>query len=559
MAERNLLSPILNNYSVNFGRYDYNGYTVRGSDRSNALLRASLSTFELHTVSVTKYFSRLHACFPRKFCVTATLCILPCMFSPPLSAQDTAESTNLNRQWLINGPSDLIDDTVDTVVADGDQDVLMESIVERLQKAEARLAELDSLDTDSLEKMVADSEAKSSDPPKPKSWFEKYRISGYTQFRINETLSEDSGSAPAQHVGDSSVGDDQGFIIRRARLVLQGDVTDRISLYFQPDFAANVPGSPDNNHFVQLRDWYSDLHFDKDKVYRIRVGQSKIPYGWENMQSSRNRLPLDRNDAFNSAVRNERDLGAFFYWTPQYAQDFFDYTLDEGLKGSGNYGVFGIGVYNGQGGSLREQNDNLHLVSRLTLPITFRSGQLMELGVQGYTGKYTVLSSAISPLGVGPTARPTGTLETGNVDGIRDERIGTSFVYYPQPFGFQSEWTVGRGPGLSEDQTAVNERALYGGYGMFIYRHQSECYGEVLPFARWSYFKGGYKTERNAPFSEINEFELGVEWQMTKNLEFVSMYTITDRTNTRAISTNDTLSYSQFDGDLLRFQLQVLY
>ena len=58
------------------------------------------------------------------------------------------------------------------------------------------------------------------------------------------------------------------------------------------------------------------------------------------MQSSSNRLSLDRNDAFNSAARNERDLGVFYYWTPKSAQDFFKYTVDEGLKGSGNYGLF---------------------------------------------------------------------------------------------------------------------------------------------------------------------------------------------------------------------------
>jgi hypothetical protein len=37
------------------------------------------------------------------------------------------------------------------------------------------------------------------------------------------------------------------------------------------------------------------------------------------------------------------------------------------------------------------------------------------------------------------------------------------------------------------------------------------------------------------------------------------MYTFTDRTNTRAISTSNTESYQQFVGDLLRFQLQWNY
>jgi hypothetical protein len=430
----------------------------------------------------------------------------------------------------------------------------LDEVRKQLDQTQTRLEalELESAKPDSKEK-------EAEEEPKPKAWYEKFRISGYTQFRVNETLDLEPGSAPAHHVGDSSVGEDESFIIRRARVVLQGDVTDQISIYFQPDFAAGVPGSPDGNHFVQLRDWYADIHFDEGKEYRVRVGQSKVPYGWENLQSSRNRLPLDRNDPLNSAVRNERDLGAFFYWTPEYAQEFFDYTLNEGLKGSGNYGVFGLGAYNGQGGSLREQNDNLHVVSRLTLPITLESGQLMELGIQGYTGKYTVLSSAIRPLGMGPAIRPAGALETGNVAGIRDERIAGTFVYYPQPFGFQTEWTVGRGPALNEMQTAITERALYGGYAMVMYRQQTDCWGEFIPFTRWSYYRGGYKSERNAPFSAIDEWELGLEWQMTKNLELVTMYTITDRTNTVAMSDPGVISYGQFRGDLLRFQFQVRY
>lgn len=433
-------------------------------------------------------------------------------------------------------------------------EVNLNHVLDRLQFTEARLAELEARSL-SGEKVSGAAEAAAE---KPKSWYEKYRLSGYAQFRINETLSLDEGSAPAQHVGDASVGEDQSFFIRRARIILSGNVTDQIAIYFQPDFASNVPGSPDSNQYTQIRDWYADLFFDKEKIYRVRVGQSKIPYGWENLQSSRNRIPLDRNDGLNSAAKNERDLGAFFYWTPEYAQEFFEYTQDE-LKGSGNYGVFGLGVYNGQGGSFREQNDNLHVISRLTLPITFDNGQLMELGVQGYTGYYTVLSSTISPLGVGPAVRPGGTLETGNSEGLLDQRVAGSFIYYPQPFGFQSEWNVGRGPALNEEQNEVTVRSLYGGYAMFMYRYESECYGEFIPFVRWSYYKGGYKSERNAPFTDIDEWELGLEWQMVKNLELVTMYTITDRTNTRAIGTANTRSYEQFSGDLLRFQLQVRF
>lgn len=295
------------------------------------------------------------------------------------------------------------------------------------------------------------------------------------------------------------------------------------------------------------------MFLDDDKELRFRIGQSKVPYGWENLQSSSNRLPLDRSDSLNTAVRNERDLGIFCYWTPVEVQDTFKYIMDEGHKGSGNYGLFGVGVYNGQGGSFREQNDDLHAVARVAYPFWLNDCQLVEVGMQGYTGQYTVLTSPISPLGVGAAAAPAS-----NPEGIKDERLAWTFIYYPQPIGFQSEWTVGRGPSLNDAQTSIGHSALYGGYAMAMYRQKLEK-GELIPFARWNYYQGGYKTERNAPYSKIEELEFGTEWQFSKSLEFVAMYTITDRTNTQAIGSANTPSYEQFDGRLLRFQVQVTY
>ena len=41
------------------------------------------------------------------------------------------------------------------------------------------------------------------------------------------------------------------------------------------------------------------------------------------------------------------------------------------------------------------------------------------------------------------------------------------FVYYPQPFGFQAEWNIGRGPALNDQQTAVVVRRLDGFTALF--------------------------------------------------------------------------------------------
>jgi hypothetical protein len=95
----------------------------------------------------------------------------------------------------------------------------------------------------------------------------------------------------------------------------------------------------------------------------VRVGQSKPPFGFENLQSSQNRLALDRADALNSATPGERDLGAFFYYAPPEARRRSKHLVSSGLKGSGDYGVVGLGVYNGQGINQREGRRPSHMRS----------------------------------------------------------------------------------------------------------------------------------------------------------------------------------------------------
>lgn len=119
-------------------------------------------------------------------------------------------------------------------------------------------------------------------------------------------------------------------------------------------------------HFGQLRDAYFDISVDKNKEFRFRIGQSKVPFGFENMQSSQNRLPMDRNDALNSAVSNERDLGVFFMYAPKKVRELYSALVNDGFKGSGDYGIFSFGGYNGQTANKAENNENMHWCSRVT-------------------------------------------------------------------------------------------------------------------------------------------------------------------------------------------------
>ncbi len=424
----------------------------------------------------------------------------------------------------------------------------------------------------------------------------KMNVRGYVQLRNTAMLGGDKG---VNLWSDRSVGDDQSlgnqdhnFLIRRARIIFSGDVGDRLSYYIQPDFASSVGGTSNSNsngagNFAQLRDAYGDVYITKDRVHRIRVGQSKVPYGFENLQSSSNRLGLDRADALNSAVRDERDLGAFYYYTPDNIQKLFEEINKAGLKHSGNYGMFALGLYNGQGANAREQNDNYHVVSRFTYPWKTESGQIYEMGIQGYKGNYVVTPESyrtkfdlaqLGALGLG-TKGCTAVNSTKDAAGIRssctpiiasedrrgidDERVGVSFMMYPQPFGLQAEWNWGRTPGLDAETNTIKATHLNGGYIQSMYKIDNfkflDTNGTFIPFVRWQYYNGANKAESNAAKNTVNDWELGTEWQIAPEVEFTAVYHYMNRTNLvkgASDTTNVKEDYANFKASALRMQLQ---
>jgi hypothetical protein len=411
-----------------------------------------------------------------------------------------------------------------------------------------------------------------------KHWTSKVNIRGYVQVRNTTMLGGDEGVNlwSDRSVGDDrSLGDqDKNFLIRRARVILFGDVGERLSYYIQPDFASSIGGTTNSNasgagNFAQLRDAYGDVYLTKDRVHRIRVGQSKVPYGFENLQSSSNRLALDRADAMNSAVRDERDLGAFYYYTPKTTQDLFEEINKSGLKHSGNYGQFGIGVYNGQGANARDRNDNYHVVARYTHPWKTESGQIYEVGVQGYHGNY-VSTTGNYRRQTGPntfvSAAPTIDANASR-NGLTDERVGVSLMMYPQPFGLQAEWNWGTTPGLDTATNTIKEQNLQGGYVQAMYKIDNvkvfDNVTTLIPFVKWQYFDGFNKAETNSPENHVNDWEIGAEWQIAPEVELVAYYHKMKRSNlvTGASAATAALGgpatdYSTFDAEALRVQLQ---
>lgn len=391
---------------------------------------------------------------------------------------------------------------------------------------------------------------RSTPAPKSKPWYERLSLRGYTQMRYNAFLSGDdvapAGVSRLRSVHDGSISDRSGFSLRRARLVLQGDISDRVSLYLQSDFATavnNQAGSERREGFAQLRDAYADVFLDKGKSFRLRFGQSKVPFGWENMQSSSNRLTLDRSDAINSAVPSERDLGIVGYYTPPSVQKIWDRLAHDGQKLFGNYGAFGIGAFNGQGTNRTEQNRGLMKVAFATWPF-----ELDGLG-SAFAGQVFEIGGSAMMNEVQPELR-SGTISAVAYD---DDRVGIHAMLYPQPFGIQAEWNWGRGPEYDRVAQSILSRNLNGGYVQMMYRAPTDSLGVLMPYARWQYYRGGWKAGTNAPRLATDELELGIEWQPWKVLEFTLAFARMKRAEA------DERRTGRARGNLVRTQVQWNY
>ncbi|MDN3674984.1 porin [Flavobacterium branchiarum] len=374
-------------------------------------------------------------------------------------------------------------------------------------------------------------------------WYDKISLRGYAQIRYNGLFStndkvsceqcDKSWGTTSTEPGAKS---NNGLFIRRARLVFSGQVHPNVFFYFQPDFASSP--STGINNFVQIRDIYFDISFDPKREYRVRVGQSKIPYGFENMQSSSVRLTLDRNDAMNSAILNERDLGVFFYWAPSKIRERFEMLVKDGYKGSGDYGVFAFGAYNGQYSNKLDSNRDLNFVARATYPFVI-GNQIIEPGIQAYTGKWAFTNEITAGVPVNADRQY-----------VKDQRVGATFVLYPKPFGIQTEYNIGKGPRYNKETNSVDVTNINGGYVLLNYKLDL---GKQLlyPFAKFQYYDGGKKYEKDARSYVVRDYEIGVEWQPIKALELTAEYVISDRTFEDSVLPNN-----RQQGNLLRIQAQ---
>lgn len=371
------------------------------------------------------------------------------------------------------------------------------------------------------------------------TWNQRIMIDGYVQARYNE-LYQSNKELEAEQM-DRSVGKNKGFFLRRVRTKITGQLNEYIYAYLQTDFGGGN---------VSLRDAYMDISLDLEKEYRFRIGQSKVPYSFENLQSSQNRLSLDRAESTNSSFRDERDIGIFFFWTSKEAQNRYSFLVKSGLRGSGNYGVLAVGVFNGQRINQLDANPNKHLISRLNYPFFFSNGQILELGVSGYFGKHVLVDINKGVL------LKNGVIADGTENyrskEFTDQRIGWNMVFYPQPIGIQLEYNLGKGPEFNSENKAIETKNLTGGYLMVSSRLGINKNHVFSPFIKYQFYKGGKKHEIDARSYRSKDLEIGLEWQPNPFFEINMTFMISDR---KYLDFNNLNKHEK--GNILRIQTQL--
>jgi hypothetical protein len=164
--------------------------------------------------------------------------------------------------------------------------------------------------------------------------------------------------------------------------------------------------------------------------------------------------------------------------------------------------------------------------------------QIIEPSIQAYKGQYT-----LSSLSSGVKVNDTKT--------YRDERIGGTFVLYPKPFGILAEYNVGYGPEFDKNADSITTQFLQGGFITASYKLDI-LDQTIIPFVRYQRYNGGKKHELDARSYEVEELEIGTEWQLNKNFELVVMYTMSSKRFEDFAKQNN---YQR--GNLLRIQAQV--
>jgi phosphate-selective porin OprO and OprP len=116
------------------------------------------------------------------------------------------------------------------------------------------------------------------------------KIGGYTQVEGREFGSGNKEDLQADKGSSTSYDEDSAFLLRRARLIIQGTIAGKFDYFLQPDFGYNdnfssITATSTSSYAPALQDAWIDYRYSPD--FAVKVGKMKTPFDLENLQDSR--------------------------------------------------------------------------------------------------------------------------------------------------------------------------------------------------------------------------------------------------------------------------------
>lgn len=322
----------------------------------------------------------------------------------------------------------------------------------------------------------------------------------------------------AAHDEDASeLGD--GFRTRRARLGLSGSIDNNWSFKIEYDFAES--GTDAKDVYLSYTGW---------EAGELVIGQSKVPFGLEELTSS-NDITLIERSLPTGAFAQSRRVGIGFNTAGQ----------------KWNLALMGFGQPIGSDVRSSSADEGLGVGGRFVLNPVRRDALLVHLGIAATSEGPADGDAEQVRFRVRPESRPTGVrlVDTGNIDSVdRINRLGIEAAWQSGPFSVQGEWMqadVSRKAGEPDVDFA-------GWYvsGSWVVTGESRGY-------RSGAFRGvspsgpGGAWEVTARYSDLDlddltvaggdqrNVTLGVNWYLNTNVRFMANY-ITVQSDRQGVS-----------------------
>lgn len=302
------------------------------------------------------------------------------------------------------------------------------------------------------------------------------------------------------------------FLARRARIGLAGTFYRYYDFFVEADFGQGQ---------AVLTDGYLDIHYWPE--FRLRAGQFKVPFSYEELFSDNNIDFVERSVADN--LTPTRDLGAMLH----------------GSLFGGAIGYAG-GIFNGSGQNRADTNNSKDLAARLVvLPLKWAglSGLgTLHLGADLTWGEETQSNNTTSQSLQGQTEGKFIFFPSTQTRGDRMRYSGEA-AYYIGPFTLYGEYIQSQ-----EERKGIGTGADLFGRGWYVtttyvLTGETKVPGQTVVPTRWAMpvgpDRGWGAWELAARFAQldfrandptvksnrVNALTLGVNWYLTPNVKWL--------------------------------------